>query len=214
MLSPTTGPTSHEHRSPAHRRASRITARRQAPHRVRARRSRQAGLPSDRRGRWCCTIRPNRHRGLQAVMPITRHHSGRPLYQFDKIIDGERVRFNKLLPAGTTKAQAGEYDRRKTAQLWQVATGGRKPEPLENRRQNLPTSSEGGVMAFSLVGRTRFELVTNGLKARYALPARPALPLCARRMERRNRCFFAWFLPISPNLSKRYAQIGIFGIRE
>lgn len=63
-------------------------------------------------------------------MPITRHHSGRWLYQFDKIIEGERVRFNKLLPEGTSKAQASEYDQRKTSQLWEVATGGRKSEPL------------------------------------------------------------------------------------
>jgi integrase len=63
-------------------------------------------------------------------MPITRHHSGRWLYQFDKIIAGERVRFNKVLPEGTTKGKADEYERRKTAELWEVATGGRKREPL------------------------------------------------------------------------------------
>lgn len=63
-------------------------------------------------------------------MPITRHHSGRWLYQFDKIIAGERVRLNKLLPEGTTRAQANDHDRRETARLYAVATGGNKPEPL------------------------------------------------------------------------------------
>jgi integrase len=63
-------------------------------------------------------------------MPITRHHSGRWLYQFDKIIEGERVRFNKLLPEGTSRQKAAEYDQRKTAQLWDVATGGGKPDRL------------------------------------------------------------------------------------
>jgi hypothetical protein len=37
---------------------------------------------------------------------------------------------------------------------------------------------------FSLVGRTRFELVTNGLKARYAHRARRVSPLSAGRMGR------------------------------
>jgi hypothetical protein len=63
-------------------------------------------------------------------MPITRHHSGRWLFQFDKIIAGSRVRANKVLPKGTTKPQADDFDRRETARLWQIATGGRKPEPL------------------------------------------------------------------------------------
>jgi hypothetical protein len=38
-----------------------------------------------------------------------------------------------------------------------------------------------------VVGRTRFELVTNGLKERYAFLAQTVLPLCAERMARRNR---------------------------
>jgi integrase len=63
-------------------------------------------------------------------MPITRHHSGRWLYQFDKVIAGERVRLNKLLPKGTTRAQADEYDQRENARLWQAATGGKSGEPL------------------------------------------------------------------------------------
>jgi hypothetical protein len=38
--------------------------------------------------------------------------------------------------------------------------------------------------AFSpMVGRTRFELVTNGLKARYAFRARSVSPLCTVRTD-------------------------------
>ena len=35
---------------------------------------------------------------------------------------------------------------------------------------------------FRVVGRTRFELVTNGLKVRYAISARSGFPLCIGRM--------------------------------
>jgi integrase len=63
-------------------------------------------------------------------MPITRHHSGRWYYQFDRVIAGRRTRANRLLPEGTTRAQALDFDRRETARLFQVATGGDKPEPL------------------------------------------------------------------------------------
>lgn len=63
-------------------------------------------------------------------MPITRHHSGRWYFQFDRIIAGTRQRANRLLPAGTTRAQAQDYDRRESARLFQLATGGKRPEPL------------------------------------------------------------------------------------
>lgn len=63
-------------------------------------------------------------------MPITRHHTGLWYYQFDRVINGSRQRANRLLPQGTTRAQALEYDRRETARLFQLATGGKKPEPL------------------------------------------------------------------------------------
>ena len=63
-------------------------------------------------------------------MPITRHHSGAWYYQFDRVINGRRTRANRLLPEGTTRAQALDFDRRETARLFQLATGGDKPEPL------------------------------------------------------------------------------------
>jgi integrase len=63
-------------------------------------------------------------------MPITRHHSGRWLFQFDRVIEGQRVRANKVLPEGTTRKEAAEFDQRETRRLWQLATGGERPEPL------------------------------------------------------------------------------------
>lgn len=64
-------------------------------------------------------------------MPITRHHTGRWLYQFDRVIPGAgRQRANRLLPQGWTRAQAQAYDQRETARLYELATGGTKPEPL------------------------------------------------------------------------------------
>jgi integrase len=63
-------------------------------------------------------------------MSISRQNSGRWYYQFDRVINGRRTRFNQLLPEGTTRAQALEYDRQQTAKLFQLATGGDKPEPL------------------------------------------------------------------------------------
>lgn len=63
-------------------------------------------------------------------MPITRHHSGAWLYQFDRVIAGRRVRANRVLPKGWTRAQAQAYDQRETARLYEVATGGEQREPL------------------------------------------------------------------------------------
>lgn len=63
-------------------------------------------------------------------MPITRHHSGRWYYQFDRVIAGRRTRSNRLLPQGWTRAQAQAFDQRETARLYEIATGGKRPEHL------------------------------------------------------------------------------------
>ena len=63
-------------------------------------------------------------------MPITRHHSGRWLYQFDRVIAGSRQRANRVLPQGWTRAQAQAFDQRETARLYDLATGGDRAEPL------------------------------------------------------------------------------------
>lgn len=57
-------------------------------------------------------------------MPITRHHSGRWLFQFDRVIPGiGRQRANRVLPKGWTKAQAQKYDQEEVGRLYALATG-------------------------------------------------------------------------------------------
>lgn len=64
-------------------------------------------------------------------MPITRHHSGRWLFQFDRVIPGAgRQRANRLLPQGWTRAQAQAYDQREVARLYDLATGGPRERHL------------------------------------------------------------------------------------
>lgn len=64
-------------------------------------------------------------------MPITRHHTGRWLYQFDRVIPGAgRQRANRVLPEGWTRAQAQAYDQRETARLYDLATGGQRQDHL------------------------------------------------------------------------------------
>jgi integrase len=64
-------------------------------------------------------------------MPITRHHSGRWLFQFDRVIAGAgRQRANKLLPKGWSKSDAQAFEQRETQRLWNIATGGKQPEPF------------------------------------------------------------------------------------
>lgn len=64
-------------------------------------------------------------------MPITRHHTGQWLYQFDRVIPGAgRQRANRVLPKGWSKKQADEYDRVESARLFALASGVSKQAPL------------------------------------------------------------------------------------
>lgn len=65
-------------------------------------------------------------------MPITRHHTGRWLFQFNRVVPGAgRQRANRLLPAGWTRAQADAYDRAEVARLYAFAAGvGPRRQPL------------------------------------------------------------------------------------
>jgi integrase len=57
-------------------------------------------------------------------MPITRHHTGRWLFQFDRVIPGAgRQRANRLLPKGWTRADAQKFDQTEVARLYALATG-------------------------------------------------------------------------------------------
>ncbi len=49
------------------------------------------------------------------------------MFDFDKYIEGGRVRKRQLLPAGWTRAQADAYDRKESAALYAIATGIAKP---------------------------------------------------------------------------------------
>jgi integrase len=62
-------------------------------------------------------------------MPIeTITKAGRKRYRwaFERVIEGERIRKTKLLPAGTTAKEADELARRWESELYAVATGARK----------------------------------------------------------------------------------------
>jgi integrase len=51
-------------------------------------------------------------------------------FDFDRRINGERVRRRQLLPAGWTRAQADAFDRKEGAALYALATGIAKPRHL------------------------------------------------------------------------------------
>jgi integrase len=56
--------------------------------------------------------------------------TGQWRFDFDKRIDGQRVRRRLLLPPGWTRAQADAYDRKESASLYALATGIAKPRHL------------------------------------------------------------------------------------
>lgn len=56
-------------------------------------------------------------------MPVYRDKArGCFLFEFDRVIEGQRVRARKLLPKTWTRAQADAYDRQEAARLYAVAT--------------------------------------------------------------------------------------------
>lgn len=52
------------------------------------------------------------------------------VFDFDRFIEGQRVRARKSLPKTWTRAQADAYDRQESARLYAVATGVERPEHL------------------------------------------------------------------------------------
>lgn len=64
-------------------------------------------------------------------MPIYRDKArARWRYEFSRIVDGRRCRATKLLPAAWTRAQAEAYARERDGQLYAIASGSLKPQPL------------------------------------------------------------------------------------
>src|SRR4051794_5592481 len=51
-------------------------------------------------------------------------------FKFDRVIEGKQHRASRLLPKGWSKAQALDYDRRKVAELYDIATGKAQGQPL------------------------------------------------------------------------------------
>lgn len=61
-------------------------------------------------------------------MPIYRDkRTGCWMFDFDRRIEGQRVRRRQLLPAGWTRAQADAFDRKESAALYALAAGIAKP---------------------------------------------------------------------------------------
>jgi integrase len=61
-------------------------------------------------------------------MPIYRDRkSGQWRFDFDRRVNGQRVRRRQLLPPGWTRAQADAFDRQESAALYAIATGVARP---------------------------------------------------------------------------------------
>ncbi|MGL4648994.1 MAG: hypothetical protein ACRC1H_06285 [Caldilineaceae bacterium] len=56
--------------------------------------------------------------------------TGQWRFDFDRRINGARVRRRQLLPAGWTRAQADAFDRKESAALYAIATGVARPRHL------------------------------------------------------------------------------------
>lgn len=52
------------------------------------------------------------------------------MFEFDRLIEGQRVRARKALPKSWSKAQADAYDRQESARLYALATGVERPQFL------------------------------------------------------------------------------------
>lgn len=64
-------------------------------------------------------------------MPIYRDKArGRLVFEFDRHIEGRRIRTRKVLPKAWTRSQADAFDRTESAKLYALATGVERPEPL------------------------------------------------------------------------------------
>lgn len=64
-------------------------------------------------------------------MPIYRDKArGCLVFEFDRLIEGKRVRARKALPKSWSKAQADAYDRQESARLYALASGVERPQFL------------------------------------------------------------------------------------
>jgi integrase len=76
--------------------------------------------------------------------------TGQWQFDFDRRIEGQRVRRRQLLPAGWTRAQADAFDRKESAALYALAAGIAKPRHLIDHavacyeRERIPGLKAGG----------------------------------------------------------------------
>ena len=56
-------------------------------------------------------------------MPLRKHKDGRTQFEFNRLINGRRVRATKLLPKAWTARQCEIYDQKETARLYAIAAG-------------------------------------------------------------------------------------------
>lgn len=92
-------------------------------------------------------------------MPIYRDKkSGCWRYDFDRRIDGARVRRRQLLPAGWTRTQADAFDRKESAALYAIATGIAKPRHSIDQavdrylKERAPELKSGGNIELEIEG--------------------------------------------------------------
>jgi len=88
-------------------------------------------------------------------MPI-RKTKGRYRFEFDRIINGQRVRASKLLPKGWDRKQADAYETKETAHLFSLALGQAKQEYLIQQavaiyiKERCPTLKSGKAVHLQL----------------------------------------------------------------
>jgi integrase len=90
-------------------------------------------------------------------MPIYRDKpTGRWRFDFDRRINGQRLRRRQLLPAGWTRTEADAFDRKESAALYALATGIAKPRRTIDEavgrylKERVPALKSGGNIAGEL----------------------------------------------------------------
>lgn len=147
-------------------------------------------------------------------MPVYKDTAtGRWRYEFDRRVDGRRVRATKVLPAGWSAAQADAFDRSESARLYAEVTGVQAPRVtidqavaayLTERAAGLKTADnltrEFAGMAWAYMGRRLEDLpdVAREYVAKASItPGRhdklPSPSTIARRVAYlRAACLFYW----------------------
>jgi integrase len=132
------------------------------------------------------------------------------VFEFDRRIDGRRVRLRKALPKTWSQAQADAFDRKESAKLYAAATGIERPrftidqaveKYIEHRTPNLKagaiTERELAIMMWAYAGKPLDQLAE--VCAAYARDAtredgKPLSPATVRNRIRylTSACRYAW----------------------